>query len=146
MSAQHSARTHIKCVMHGACRMMLGNVERFEVVIVVFDLRTLGDFVTGSGEYLRDAINSDCDRVQAASILASPRKSDVDGFTGQFICQPGCYQLLLARLDCLLHFTFGNVDTLTGRRSFFCWQLAERFELCGEYTLFAKILDTQRIQ
>ena len=41
--AQHQSVVQVERVVHRARRMVRRNVERFEVVIVVFDLRTVDD-------------------------------------------------------------------------------------------------------
>ena len=69
----------IKRVVHRPRRMIRGDVQRFEVVPVVFDLRAVGDGEAGVAEDLLDAPAHARDRMQPADRLAAARQRDVDG-------------------------------------------------------------------
>ena len=60
--------------------MIGGNVQRFEVVEVVFDLGTGGDVEARLAEQLLDAQPHLGDRMQAAARFAAARQRDVDAF------------------------------------------------------------------
>ena len=83
MRAQQPAVAEIERVMHRPRGMIRGNVQRFEVMPVVFDFRTIGDGETGIAENLFDAPTHASDRMQPAEGLASARQGDVDGFACQ---------------------------------------------------------------
>ena len=78
--AQQLAVGKIERVVHRPRRMIGGDVERFEVVEVVFDLGTGGDVEAGLAEQLLDAQPHLGDRMQSATRLAAARQRDVDAF------------------------------------------------------------------
>jgi hypothetical protein len=89
VGAQQRAVVEVERVVHGPRRMVRGNVERLEVVVVVLDLGPRHDRVTGAGEDLFDAQHRLGDRVQPAAALASPRQSDVDALGRQRLGELG---------------------------------------------------------
>src|SRR5690606_15043444 len=78
MGAQQHVRIEIESVMHRPRRMVAGNIEGFEVVIIVFDFRPFGHAVADTSEELLDALESTGDRMQATSGLATARQGYID--------------------------------------------------------------------
>jgi hypothetical protein len=71
MGAQQHVRIEIEGVVHRPGRVMAWDVERLEVVIVVFDLRTFGNAVANVGEELLDSFQSAGNRMQTTGGLAT---------------------------------------------------------------------------
>ena len=100
--AQQLAVREIEGVVHRARRMIVGDVERFEVVEVVFDLGTGLDFEAGLAEHLLDAQPHLRDRMQAAARLAASRQRDVDAFLRELRGDARLLELGALLLDALL--------------------------------------------
>src|SRR3546814_9769781 len=77
MGAQQHVRVEIEGVMHRPGRVMAWDVERLEVVIVVFDLRAFGNAVADVGEELLDTFQGPGNRMQASGSLATARQGHV---------------------------------------------------------------------
>ena len=58
--------------------MLRRNVERFEIVIIVLDLRAIDDAVTGGRENLLDTLERLTHRMQSARGLSPPRQRDIE--------------------------------------------------------------------
>src|SRR5690554_6232896 len=56
MGAQQSTRIKIEGVVHGTSRVMTRNIECFEVMVIVFDLRALLNCVAGTGKELLNSL------------------------------------------------------------------------------------------
>jgi len=79
---------------------MIGrNIQRFEVVEFVLDLRTLGDLKAGAPEDLLDAQPRLRDRMQTALRLAAPGERDVDRAGRQLLLDQRVRELGAARFD-----------------------------------------------
>src|SRR5260370_40387412 len=77
--------------MHRARGMVLGLVERGEVVPVGFDFRAIGDIESRRPKNAFDALPGTDNWVNAPAAAASPRQRDVQGF----LCQAGFQRLRL---------------------------------------------------
>ena len=68
MCAQQPVRIlmNIKCVLHVPRRMIFGQVERCEIVPVIFNLRTLCYGKSESSKDLHNAVSHDADRMSGA--------------------------------------------------------------------------------
>ena len=128
MRAQQHAVVEVKGVVHRPRRVVLGDVQRFEIVKIVLDLGTLGDVETEFAEHRIDAVHRERYRVQAAGRLAPPRQSDIHRFASQLSGDRGIRQRRLARFDLFLHPLLGAVDRLAGRGPLLGRQLAEVFQ------------------
>lgn len=110
--------------------MVARNVERFEVVVVVFDFRAFGDFIADAAEALLDALQRAGDRMQAAAQLATTGQGDIDALRGQPGGQRGPFQLGLTRVQRILDLslatlisapTFGRSSAGRSPRVFITW-------------------------
>jgi hypothetical protein len=67
MRAQQAAIAEVERVVHRARRMVRREVQRLEIVEIVLDLRTVGEFVAEAAEDLGDALQRAADRMHAAA-------------------------------------------------------------------------------
>src|SRR5690606_30398065 len=141
VGAQQHVGVEVEGVVHGPGRVVAGNVERFEVMVVVLDFRTLGHAVADMGEELLDALLGAGHRVQAARGLAAARQGDVDTFGGQPGLQRGGFQLRLARGEGALDLVTGGIDARAGLGALLGGKLAEGLHLQGYFALLAQVLD-----
>ena len=81
--AQHMPPLDVERVVHRARRMVLGRVERGEVVVVVFDLGTVGDVEAERAEQRLDALERARDRMQAADAAPAAGQRHVERFGGE---------------------------------------------------------------
>ena len=125
---------------------MPGNIQSFEVVVIVFDFRPLLYAITGTGKDFLNALQGAGYRMQTTQVLPPSRQCYVNGFrrkpgfNGRFlkICPP-C-------VDGLLHLPLGFIDLLAGRRALLRRELAQSFCLLGNHTLFAEVFHTNLIK
>ena len=57
MGAQHVSVVNVEGIVHGPGRMMRGNIEGFEVVIIVFNLGPFNDLETQPSKIVGHTIN-----------------------------------------------------------------------------------------
>ena len=81
--AQHMLLVDIEGVVHGARRMVGGDVQRGEVVKIVFDLRTFRLGITDGMEQRSNALQCARDRMQSADACTAPRQSHIQRLCGQ---------------------------------------------------------------
>ncbi|MNZ51215.1 hypothetical protein D3C78_690230 [compost metagenome] len=132
--------------MHRPGRVVAGDVERFEVVIVVFDLRAFGDAVANTGEELFDAFQSTGNRMQTTGGLTTARQGHVNGLGGEFGSQIGFFKQCLARIKDLCDTLLGNVDQRTDLRTLFCRQIPQGLHHLSQFTLLAKVVNPDLLQ
>ena len=101
-SSRPSAK--VEGVVHRARRMIRRDVERFEVVEVILDLRTCRDIEAGAAKQRLDAQPRLGDRMQAARLLA-PRPGSVTSMRPAASCRSmsARAERAAARLDRRLH-------------------------------------------
>ncbi len=78
MRAQQPSIGDEKCILHVARRMVFGNIERFEIVVVVFDVRTAGDLEAHAPKDIDDLVDHQRQRMAAAALPARAGEGDVD--------------------------------------------------------------------
>ena len=111
--------------MHRARRMIGGDVERFEVVEVVFDLGPGGDFEARLAEQLLDAQPHLGDRMQATARFAASRQRDVDAFLRELRGNVRLLELGALRLDGGLELFAHAIDARARFLALIGGQLAE---------------------
>ena len=67
MGSQQIAAGDKKSILHVARRMVFGNIERFEVMIIVFDIGAAGDLEAHAGKDIDDFIDHQRQRMDMAS-------------------------------------------------------------------------------
>jgi hypothetical protein len=146
MGAQQHVGIEIEGVMHRPGRVMAWDVERFKVVVVVFDLWAFGNAVANAGEELLNALQSPGDRVQTARGLATARQCHVDGFGRQFGSQLGFFKQCHARIENACNTFLGNVDQRTDLRTLFGRQITQGLHHLSQFALLAKVLNPDLFQ
>jgi len=132
--------------MHRTGRVMAWDVERFEVVIVVFHLRTFGDAVADMGEKLLDTLQRPGNRMQAASCLATARQGDVDLLGSELGAQLGFFESRLARIEDICDTLLGFVDQRTHFRTLIGRQVAQGLHHLSQFAFLAKELNPDLLQ
>jgi len=94
MSAQQACRVEIKRICHPPRRVMRGNIERLEVMVVILNLRTYRHIITNAGKQTLYALKRACHRVQATTLLPTPRQCYIDALS----CQAGIQRFTLKLL------------------------------------------------
>jgi hypothetical protein len=146
VSTQKRAGVKIEGIVHGTGRVMAGNIEGFEVVVIVFDFRPLLHRIAGFAEELFDALESAGDRVQPTQILTTTGQGHINRFTGKLLLQGLTFQIIATGVDCLFYLTFGLIDFLASGRALFSGKFAQSFCLLGNDAFFAKVLYANLIQ
>ena len=75
---QQHVGIEIKRVVHRTRRVMPWNIQCFEVVVIVFDLRAFRDAIANMAEELLDPLQSAGHWMQSAGRLTAPRQGYVD--------------------------------------------------------------------
>ncbi len=125
---------------------MPGNIQCFEVVIIVLDLRSLCHAVTGRLKQRLNSLDRPTHRMQAAGALTTPWQTHINSLSGQLRAQRPFDKNLALRINCLLYLTFGLIDFLTGCRSLFGWQRAQALQQSRQLSLLAQIINPQLIK
>jgi hypothetical protein len=73
----------VERVLHVARGMLRRHVERFEVVVVVFELGPADHLIPHPRENRFDAVADDGERVTVTERQGAPRQGDVDGIRGR---------------------------------------------------------------
>lgn len=118
--------------------MVAGNVERFEVVVVVFDLRAFGDAVADVGEELLDAFQGTGDRMQTTGGLATARQGYINALGSQTGAELGLFKRRLARVEDLGDAFLGVVDQRANLWPLFGRQIAQGLHHLGQFAFLAK--------
>ncbi len=115
MRAQQAAVAEVERVVHRARRMVRREIQRFEIVIVVFDLGTFGDIVAEPREDLGHAVERARDRMQPAALGATAGQRDVDALGREALIKRDLLERRLARGDRVGDRFLGAIDV--GRRA-----------------------------
>jgi hypothetical protein len=101
----------VERVLHRARRVVLGVVERGEVVPVGLDLGPVGDIEADGAPDLLDALPGANHRVDAAAAAAAARQRDIERLLGEAPGELGVGKLGAARLEGLLDALLRRVET-----------------------------------
>ena len=146
MSAQQLAVLEVEGVVHRARRVIRRNVQRLEVVELVFHLGALGDLVARAREQLLDALAHARDRVQRARGLAAPRQRHVDGAADELALDPLALERRAPLLDGFLDSCLGGVDARAGRRALGGLECGQALELLGQQALAPEPVHAQFVE
>ncbi|MNE51941.1 hypothetical protein D3C80_1465940 [compost metagenome] len=132
--------------MHRPGRVVAGDVERLEVVIVVFDLRAFGNAVADVGEELLDTFQSPGNRMQATGGLTTARQGYVNGLGAELGSQFGFFKQRLARIEDFCNTLLGFVDQRTDFRTLIGRQVAQGLHHLSQLALLAKEVNPDLFQ
>jgi hypothetical protein len=138
MRAQQAAIGEIERIVHRPRRMIRGDVERLEVVPVVFDLRAVGDCEPGIAEDLLDAPARARDRMQAAKRLATAGQRHIDGIARELRREFLGFERRAPRVERLRERVLRFVDLRAGGATRFRIHRAQRLEQRGDLALLAE--------
>ncbi|MCY1175091.1 hypothetical protein D9M73_153140 [compost metagenome] len=146
MGTQQHVGIEIEGVMHRPGRVVARDVERLEVVIVVFDLRAFGDAVADTGEELFDAFQSAGNRMQTTGGLATARQGHINALGGQTGAEFGFFESRLARVEHLGDAFLGVVDQRANFWPLFGRHVAQGLHHLGQFAFLAKELNPDLFQ
>ncbi|MCY1236890.1 hypothetical protein D9M72_495650 [compost metagenome] len=151
MRAQKFALALLVCieeerVMHFARRMAFREVQRREIVIIGFDIRTFGDRETHIRKDRGDFIDNLRNRVNAAARCSAftNRQSHVDLFALKARGNRLLAQLCFALSQCFGDAVLQTIDRRSLRLTLFWRHGTQRLQLLRDSTLFAKCCDAHR--
>ena len=127
-------------------RMILGEVQRGEIVEIVLDFRARAYAESGVAEDAVDPGHRTGDRMAATDRGTTPRQSDIHCVAGELGLQGCCIERLATIIDLRLQRLLGLVDLLTGLGTFVCGQFTQGFQTRSQLTLLAKVSHPDRIQ
>ena len=146
VGAQEAAVLEVEGVVHRARRVVGGEVEGFEVVVVVLDFRSFDDLEPDALEERLDSFESQGERVQTSRALAPPRQCHVDA--ARF--EPGSDQIGAERfaspLERVAERPPGRVDAPAGFGPLFRGEPPHPLQLVGDQTLPAEIAHPNFVQ
>ncbi len=137
MRAQHVARLKIKGIVHGARRMILGDIQRGEIIEIGFDFRPIGHFEAHGTEQGLDAIQRAADRMQPAVATPTSGQRHVDGFLAQLAFEFGFLNRLAAHFQRGFDGLLGFVDPRARLLAIIRRHAAQRFQQLGQRALLA---------
>ena len=111
---QHVVR-YIEGVLRIACRMLRGNVQRLEVVVVKLDFGTLGDGVSHSDEDVLDLVLNAAERMDVTEGHVLAGYGDVKLFRTERTVAHRGFHFGLAAFDLCLDLSTDLVGALTER-------------------------------
>ncbi|MNY24408.1 hypothetical protein D3C86_1581200 [compost metagenome] len=124
-------------IVIGTRRVVSRNVQRVEVMIVVFNLRPGLNGETQFAEESFDTVDGTGDRMQPTVFHTTARQGNVDGFCCQSLVQRSRFQRIFTRVQRILHCLFCLVDYRACCRAIFCRHVTQRLHLQGKMAFLA---------
>ena len=138
MRPQQPAIAEVKRVMHRARRVIGRNIQRFEIMEVVFDFRPFRYRESRATENFFDPQACPCHRMQGTGMTAAPRQGHIDPAGGQLSGHSSSFQHSLACIDRGRQCVLGLVDTGPRLAADLRAQGAERLQLLGDQALLTQ--------
>ncbi len=135
-----------KRVVHQSRRMFGREVERGEVVEVVFDIRTFGNGKTHLRENLRDLVDRLADRMDAPGRFGPHRQGHVQPFGGKALIEGRAFQFRFAPIDRLGQRIAHRVEHGATRPARFGIERAQRLHLFGDQAFAAQHGDANLVE
>ena len=133
----------VEAVVHLPRRVVGRNVERGEIVEVVFDVGAFGDGEALGGEDGDDFVHHLADRMDSAQRLGAHRQRHVDPLGGELGFQIAGGDGCLSRIDGGGDGVFGEVDRLAARLALFRPQRPQALHQFGDGAFFAQRADAE---
>ena len=137
--AQHMLLVDVESVVHGTRRMVGRDVQRGEVVEIVFDLRAFRHGITDGMKQGFDAFQRARDRMQSAHAGTAPRQRHVQRLRRQLGIQCTLLDGIALRIQRGFDLLFDLVDARTGCRALFGGKFAQAFQQAGQAAFLAEI-------
>src|SRR5208337_4426460 len=119
MGAQQDIVVDKKRILHVPGRMVFGKIQRFEVIIIEFDLGSFGCLETKTGKYLRYLLGDKGYRMFAAGRPATARQ----GYIYPLLLQAFFFSRIAESRQCTVYLfhqaVTDNIDALPDYRAFF---------------------------
>src|SRR5688572_19829394 len=135
MGPQQSSLSNKKSILHISRRMVFRDIQRFEIVIIVLDIRTTGNLKSHSPKNIDNLIDDNCKRMDVARFPAISRQRHINRFFPQRF-------FFLPRLDNLKRILKSGfeelsqcVELLAGPRPFIRRKIFEPAQEKGESSL-----------
>ena len=146
LRAENNIIGYIEGVLRITCRMILRNVQGFEIVVVGLDIRTLCDRESHADKNILDFIQNKIDRMLLANRNFSARHRDIEGLALELALEGNCLQTLLVLSQTCFNRRAELVDHLTERRTLLRSEAAHILHQSRDLALFAEIFDADRIK
>ena len=146
LGAQQASGIEPESVVVSARRMVTRDIQRIEVVVIVFDFRARRHGKAELTEETFNTVDGAGDRMQAAIFNAATRQRDVDGLCSQTSIQRRPFQFGFARIQRLLYLLFRFVDDRTGCRTLFRRQLTQGGHLQGQMPFLTQVFHADVVQ
>ena len=146
MRPQQMTAREIEGVVHGACRMVFRNVERREVVEIVFDFRTRTDTETRLAKDLLDTHPGAGNGMPSARAETAARQGNIDGIGSQPLREFFGFQGLAPGIELPLHRLLCGVDRLSRGWPLLGRQLAEPLQELSQLAFLAQVFDANAVQ
>jgi hypothetical protein len=146
VGAQQAAVGKIEGVVHGPRRMVRREVQGLEVVVVVLDLRAIGELVAQAREDVGDALEGARDRVQVAQLATAAGQSHVNALGGQALCERRVLKHEPARCQCFGDSVLCAVHGFARQLALLGRQCAQLLELARQTAGLAQQRDPQRFE
>ncbi len=146
LRTQQASGIEPESVVVSARRMVTRNIQRIEVVVIVFDFRARRHGKAELTEETFNTVDGASNRMQAAVFNAATRQRDVNGLCGQTRIQRCAFQFSFTRVQRLLHLLFRLVDDRTGCRTLFRRQLTQGGHLQGQMPFFTQVFHADVVQ
>ena len=143
MRAQHFAALQVEGVHHRAGWVVGGNVQRAEIIPVVFDVRAVLDGKTHGAENRRDLLGGAADRVDRPGNFGADGGGDVDPFRRQPALQRRRIQHRAAFRQRLGDDSFENIQLCASGFARVRVHRAQRFQFGGDRAVLAEQRDAQ---
>ena len=146
MGAQNDVVVHIEGVLRVPGRVVLGQVQKFEVVVVVFHLRAFHHFVTHAHKDVHHLVHGLVQGIHGAGGTGLAGQRHVDGLRRQpgFLFRPS--QLFGTLGDGVFNGRAGLIDHLTHLGPLFRTQFAHAPQYGGKLALFAQYAHANVLQ
>ncbi|MNS99540.1 hypothetical protein D3C72_1339460 [compost metagenome] len=137
LGAQQARGVEPEGIVIGTRRVVTRNVQRVEVMIVVFNLRPGLYGETQFAEEGFDTVDGAGHWMQPTVFHTTARQGNVDGFCRQTLIQRSRFQRIFTRVQRILHCLFCLVDYRACCRAIFCRHVTQRLHLQGKMAFLA---------
>ncbi len=125
MGAQYGLRIKIEGILHCPCRVMFRDIERGEIMKIVFDFRAIFDNEAQAGKPVFDTTTRQRDRMQTAFKGLPSSEANINPLRCQFLRHFPRFESIHFFLQGMLKTCFSIIDDFPQLRAFFCTRLGQ---------------------